>query len=66
MLEDFVNVRLNKYMEQYPNCHDEKDNNHKAIISTTLKASKGNKVTFSLHPVRTIMGEVLYSYKMYD
>ena len=28
--------------------------------------AKGNKVTFSLHPVRTIMGEVLYSYKMYD
>lgn len=66
MMEDFVNVRLNKYIEQYPNCHDKLDENHKAIISTTLKASKGNKVTFSLHPVRTIMGEVLYSYKMYD
>ena len=66
MLEDFKNVRLNKYMEQYPNCRDKSDNNHTAIISTTLKASKGNKVTFSLHPVRTLMGKVFYSYKMRD
>lgn len=66
MLEDLASVRLNKYKEHYPNCENKSDENHVAVISTTLKASKGNKVTFSLHPARTVMGKVFYSYKICD
>jgi len=64
LLKDFEDKRFKKYMEQYPDSANESDENHIAIISTTLKASKGNKVTFSIHPARTIMGEVMYSYKI--
>lgn len=64
MLDDFKNERIEKYKNQYPNSTDASDDNNIAIISTTLKASKGNKVTFSIHPARIIVGEVVYSYKM--
>lgn len=64
MLDDFRNERIKKYDEQYPDSANESDENNIAIISTTIKASKGNKVTFSIHPARTITGEVVYSYKM--
>lgn len=64
MLRDFVEERVSKYMNQYPTCIHEADENHIAIISTTLKASKGNKVTFSIHPARIIVGEVMYSFHM--
>ena len=64
MLDDLKNERIKKYMDQYPNSANESDENNIAIISTTIKASKGNKVTFSIHPARTIMGEVVYSYKI--
>ncbi len=64
MLKDFNDERIEQYMEQYPDSMNESDKNHVAIISTTLKASKENKVTFSIHPARTIVGEVVYSYKI--
>ena len=64
MLDDFENERIKKYMVQYPNCANESDGNNVAIISTTVKSSKGNKVTFSIHPARIIEGEVVYSYKI--
>lgn len=64
MLDDFKNERIKKYEEQYPNSAFESDENNIAIISTTIKASKGDKVTFSIHPARTIVGEVVYSYEM--
>ncbi len=64
MLKDFYDERIKKYMEQYPDSANESDENHVAVISTTLKGSKGKKVTFSIHPARTIEGEVVYSYKM--
>ena len=60
MLKDFNDERIEQYMEQYPDSMNESDKNHVAIISTTLKASKENKVTFSIHPARTIVGEVVY------
>lgn len=63
MLSDF-NERIKKYMQQYPTCKNEADENHVAIISTTLKASKKNKVTFSIHPARVIEGEVIYSFHL--
>mgnify|MGYP000790374457 FL=1 len=62
MLEDFKTERIKKYMEQYPDSIDESNDNHVAIISTTLRASKGNKVFFSIHPARIIVGEVVYSF----
>lgn len=64
MLKDFDVERREKYMKQYPDSANESDKNHVAIISTTLKKSKGNKVTFSIHPARTIEGEVVYSYSL--
>ncbi len=64
MLKDFYGERMGKYMKQYPDSANESDENHVAVISTTLKRSKGDKVTFSIHPARTIVGEVVYSYKM--
>lgn len=64
MLDDFRNERIKKYMDLYPNSPNESDENNIAIISTTIKASKGDKVTFSIHPARTIVGEVVYSYKI--
>lgn len=64
MLDDLVKTRLKKYKKQYPDCEEESDINNRAIISTTLKASKGNKVTFSIHPTKTIVGEVIYSYTL--
>lgn len=62
MLEDFKTERMKKYMEQYPDSKDETDSNHVAIISTTLRASKNDKVFFSIHPARIIVGEVIYSF----
>lgn len=64
MIKDFNDERIKKYYEQYPLCAEESDSNHIAIISTTLKSSMNNKVTFSIHPARTIVGEVFYSFKM--
>ncbi len=62
MLEDFKRERITKYMKQYPNSKIQSDVNHIAIISTTLRASKDNKVFFSIHPVRIIVGKVIYSF----
>lgn len=64
MLEDFENERIEKFMNQYPDSVEETSENHIAIISTTLKSSKGDKVTFSIHPARTVVGKVIYSYRM--
>lgn len=61
LLEDFRNERLTKYMKQYPNCKNEDDENYCAIISTTLRTSKDDKVFFSIHPAKIIIGEVVYS-----
>lgn len=62
MLDDFKKERITKYMKQYPNSRIQSDANHVAIISTTLRASKGNKVFFSIHPARIIVGKVIYSF----
>lgn len=64
MLEDFENERIEKFKNHYPNSAEETNENHIAIISTTLKSSKGDKVTFSIHPARTVVGKVIYSYQM--
>ena len=64
MIEDFKTERYNKYVEQYPDSSSADDGNHLAIISTTLKVSKGNKVTFSIHPARIIEGEVAFSFQI--
>lgn len=64
MLDDFENERISNYMRQYPSCINDADENNKAIISTTLKSSKGNKVTFSIHPARLVKGKVIYSFKI--
>lgn len=62
MLEDFKTERITKYMNQYPHSNSKADDNHVAIISTTLRTSKNNKVFFSIHPARIIIGEVIYSF----
>lgn len=62
MIDDFENERLTRYMTQYPNSEKVSDTNHLAIISTTLRTSKGNRVFFSIHPARIIVGEVIYSF----
>lgn len=64
MIDDFMTERVRKYMVRYPECENMGDENHKAIISTTLKVSDGNRVTFSIHPARIIEGEVVYAYHM--
>lgn len=64
MLEDFKKERITTYMRLYPDCEKESDSNHTAIISTTLRASKGCKVFFSIHPARIIVGEVTHSFHM--
>lgn len=62
MLEDFKQERFTRYMKQYPNSNITSDINHIAIISTTFRTSKNNKVFFSIHPARLIVGKVIYSF----
>lgn len=57
MKKNFKEVKLVEYMKKYSNCKVAGDENHLAIISTTLH-KKDNQIKFSIHPVRVIEGEV--------
>lgn len=61
MKKDFFEVRLKKYKEDYPTYENIGDDNHKAIISTTLD-KRTNLVHFSIHPRRCLVGEVTDSF----
>ena len=62
MIEDFKE-RLKCYKTDYPSCCDDSDVGCMAIISTTLD-TPSQKVHFSIHPARSIEGEVFYSFHL--
>lgn len=65
MKKDFFDTRLKKYILDYPQCKQMTDENHIAVISTTLD-TKRNVVHFSIHPYRCIVGEVIYSFGLQE
>lgn len=65
MKKDFMEYRMNKYKNDYPNCEDASSPYHQVVISTTLHANPltrhpetYNKVTFSIHPLVLVKGIV--------
>lgn len=65
MIEDFKEYRMQKYVNDYPNCNDVTSSFHRVVISTTLHANPNtqhsatyNKVTFSIHPLVLVQGIV--------
>ena len=63
MKKNFKECKLEKYKNTYIGCENADDVNHVAIISTTLH-KKGNKIMFSIHPIRVIEGEVACFYNV--
>lgn len=65
MKRDFMEKRWPTYKQNYPTCQQGNDANHIAIISTTLDV-KENKVHFSIHPYRCVVGQVTYSFSILE
>ena len=62
LISDFKS-RIDCYKQDYRNCENDGDENCITIISTTLDTRK-QKVHFSIHPARTAVGEVAYSFNL--
>ena len=60
LLSDLRN-RLRTYRSEHAGCEVDNNENHKVIISTTLDTRNG-MVHFSVHPSRTVVGEVAYAF----
>jgi hypothetical protein len=60
LLADFAS-RLERYRREHEGCEQDDNDNHCALISTTLDTMQG-RVHFSIHSCRTIIGEVKYAF----
>ena len=60
LLSDLRN-RLRTYRSEHVGCEVDGNENHEVIISTTLDTRNG-MVHFSVHPSRTVVGEVAYAF----
>lgn len=63
MKKDFVERRWPAYEKNYPTCELKKDKNSRVVISTTLDV-KENKVHFSIHPYRCLVGIATNSFSI--
>ena len=55
--------RIAKYKREYSNCEKTSCKDNLVIIATTLRKINGeNKVFFSIHPARIIVGEAIYAF----
>ena len=67
MKQDFRR-RLDTYKYNYPDCESENSENYHVILSTTLHTRHDsdlyNKVTFSIHPIRLVQGEVKHKFHL--
>lgn len=60
LLADFSS-RLERYRQEHQGCNLRGNNDYNALISTTFDTMQ-KRVHFSIHPCRTIVGEVKYAY----
>lgn len=65
MIEDFLENRLLKYKEHYPDCNNANSIYHEVVVSTTLHTDS-NCIRFSVHPTVLIKGIVQYSFTVKD
>jgi len=61
LLQDFFNVRLRKYVDDFINCSNPKDSDKHVVISTTFHTDI-KKIRFSLHATSNIIGIVCESF----
>ena len=61
MKRDFIERRWPTYKKNYPTCELENDKNGIVVISTTLDVNE-NKVHFSIHPRRCVVGVATNSF----
>lgn len=57
LIEDFFDVRLKRYEEEYIKCEFPNINDEKIVISTTFHTDI-QRVRFSIHPVSNVVGKV--------
>ena len=63
MKKDFLERRWPAYKKNYPTCQQDNDKDSQVIISTTLDV-KENKVHFSIHPRRCLVGVATNSFSV--
>ncbi len=62
LIDDFFDIRLKRYKENFPDAENEKSEFHDIIISTTWHTDNEKGVRFSIHPIKDIVGIVEYSF----
>lgn len=60
-MKDDIRCRISRYRTEHIGCEKVGNNNHEALLSTTYDTEQG-RVHFSIHPIRTIVGEVKYAF----
>lgn len=60
-MKDDIRCRITRYRMEHIGCEDTENENNMALLSTTYDTEQG-RVHFSIHPVRTIVGEVKYAF----
>lgn len=63
MKQDFLERRWPAYKKNYPTCQKNNDKDSRVVISTTLDV-KENKVHFSIHPRRCLVGVATNSFSV--
>lgn len=63
MIDDFKNVRITRYLEDYPGADAELSPYHKVVLSTTLDTTT-NRIHFSIHPLANVVGEVQHVFSL--
>ena len=62
LINDFFDVRLKRYKENYPDAERADSEFHEIVISTTWHTDSEKGVRFSIHPVKDVVGIVDYSF----
>ena len=61
LINDFKK-RLEIYKRKHIGCDNSRNENHITVISTTLRKGE-NKISFSIHPAKIVVGKVCYVYE---
>lgn len=61
-LIDEFKKRLEIYRNEHEGCNNPQNENHIAVISTTLR-KETNKISFSIHPAKIVKGRVSYVFE---
>lgn len=61
LINDFKK-RLEIYRKEHEGCDNPQNDSHVAVISTTLRKGE-NKISFSIHPAKIVVGKVNYVYE---